>query len=162
MEHGMDTTQSSQDITNQVKAERRRRQAGMTLIELLATMAIASSLASIAFPKYHALADAARATKALGDIQALQTAIDIRDSLPPDLTGIGMSIIDPWGRPYVYVKFPGGTPRVDRFGVQLNTYYDIYSVGKDGATSTSLGASVSADDVVRANDGGYIGQGSKF
>ena len=158
----MGTIRSNQDIANQAKAERRRRQAGMTLIELLAVMAIASSLASIAFPKYHAIADAARVTKALGDIQALQTAIDVSDSLPPDLTGIGMSLIDPWGRPYVYVKFPGGSPRVDRFGVQLNTSYAAYSVGTDGATSTSLGASVSADDVVRANDGGFIGQGSKF
>lgn len=158
----MDTSLAHQEIANQAKADRRRRQAGMTLIELLAVMAIASSLASIAFPKYHAIADAARVTKALGDIQALQTAIDIRDSLPPDLTGIGMTLTDPWGRPYVYVKFPNGAPRVDRFGVQLNTYYDVYSVGKDGATSTSLGAAVSADDVVRANDGGFIGQGSKF
>jgi general secretion pathway protein G len=46
--------------------------------------------------------------------------------------------------------------------VVLNTYYDLYSVGKDGATSSSLNASVSFDDVVRANDGGFLGQAAKF
>jgi general secretion pathway protein G len=51
---------------------------------------------------------------------------------------------------------------VDRFGVPLNTTYDLYSVGKDNSTSGSLNSSVSFDDVVRANDGGFLGQGSRF
>lgn len=141
---------------------RRRRQSGMTLIELLAVLAVVSSLASIAVPKYHAIADTARTARAIGDIQAIQITLDTRDSLPPSLASIGVGIVDPWGRPYVYVKFPAGSPRVDRFGVVLNTAYDLYSVGKDGATAASTNASVSFDDVVRANDGGFIGQASKF
>jgi len=141
---------------------RRKRQAGMTLIELLATLAIVGSLAGIAVPKYHEIADAARVTQAIGDINAIQTTLDTRDSLPDNLTGIGQDLIDPWGNPYVYLKFPNGTPRVDRFGVDLNTTYDLYSVGKDGSTAGSLNSAVSFDDVVRANDGGFIGQGSRF
>lgn len=141
---------------------RRKRQAGMTLIELMATVAIVGSLAGIAIPKYHEIADSARVTQAIGDISAIQTTIETRDSLPNNLVGIGQNLIDPWGNPYVYVKFPNGTPRVDRFGVALNTTYDLYSVGKDGSTSGSLNSSVSFDDVVRANDGGFLGQGSRF
>jgi general secretion pathway protein G len=145
-----------------VEKARRSGQAGMTIIELLATLAIASSLASIAIPKYHQFAETARTTQAIGDIQAIQTTLDTRDSLPDNLASTGQALVDPWGNPYVYVKFPNGAPRLDRFGVQVNTTYDLYSVGPDGVSSTSLNSGVSFDDVVRANDGGFIGLGSKY
>jgi general secretion pathway protein G len=146
------------------KIERARRsgQAGMTIIELLAVLAIASSLASIALPKYHQIAESARVAQAIGDIQAMQTSLDTRDSLPDNLASTGYHMLDPWGNPYVYVKFPNGAPRVDRFGVQVNTTYDLYSVGPDGGTATSLDAASSFDDVVRANDGGFIGLASRY
>jgi general secretion pathway protein G len=134
----------------------------MTMIELMAVMAIIGSLASIAIPKYRQIADAARVTQAIGDLEAIAISLETRDSLPDNLSSLGLRTVDPWGYSYVYVKFPNGSPRVDRFGVQLNTTFDLYSIGKDGATSSSLGASASFDDVVRANDGGFIGQGSKF
>jgi general secretion pathway protein G len=141
---------------------RRSSQAGMTIIELLATLAIASSLASIAIPKYHQIAETARTTRAIGDIQAIETTLDTKDTLPDLLITIGQNITDPWGNPYVYVKFPSGAPRVDRFGVQVNTTYDLYSMGPDAMSSNSLNAGSSFDDVVRANDGGFIGLGGKY
>jgi general secretion pathway protein G len=145
------------------RARRRARQAGMTIIELMAALAIASALASFAVPKYHAIADEARVAQAIGDIQAIQTSIEGRDSLPDNLGGLGMNIRDPWGNPYVYVKFAnGGSPRVDAFGIQVNTTYDLYSYGKDASSASALNAGVSLDDVVRANDGGFIGAGSRY
>jgi len=155
----MDTPRNDAE---RIARARRSGQAGMTLIELLATLAIASSLASIAIPKYHQFAETARTTRAIGDIQAIQTTLDTRDSLPDNLSTIGQNLTDPWGSPYVYVKFPSGAPRVDRFGVQVNTTYDLFSVGPDGVSSSSLNAGSSFDDVVRANDGGFIGLGSKY
>ena len=134
----------------------------MTIIELLAVLAIMSSLASIAIPKYRQFVESARVAHAIGDIQAIETTLDTRDSLPHTLAGLGVPQTDPWGRPYVYVKFPNAAPRVDRFGIQVNTTYDLYSLGKDGATATSLNAGASFDDVVRANDGGFIGLGSRY
>ena len=58
----------------------------------------------------------------------------------------------------------GGTakPRKDRFLVPLNTYYDLYSKGKDGDTDEDLQADKSRDDIIRANDGGYIGLAYKY
>lgn len=134
----------------------------MTMIELLAVLAIVGSLSTVAVPKYHQLADNARVAQAIGDLRAIQTMLETRDSLPDTISGLGLNTTDPWGNPIVYVKFPNGAPRVDRFGVALNTSYDLYSIGRDGATSSSLGASVSLDDVVRANDGGFLGQAAKF
>ena len=142
---------------------RRARQAGMTIIELLAALAIASALASIAIPKYHQVADAAKVARAIGDIQAIQTSIDTRDSVPNSLAGLGVNLIDPWGNPYVFVKFAGGgSPRVDAFGVAINSTYDLYSYGPDGATAGPLNAGVSLGDVVRANDGGFIGAANRY
>lgn len=151
-----------QQATSENRDKRRARQAGMTLIELLAALALASSLASIALPKYHAVAEEARVAQAIGDISAIQTTIMTRDSLPDNLNGIGQSLIDPWGNAYIYVKFPNGAPRLDRFGLPANTAYDLYSLGPDGATSLSFNAGSSFDDVVRANDGGFLGKASRF
>ncbi len=56
---------------------------------------------------------------------------------------------------------PQGARR-DRFLVPINTYYDLYSVGKDGASVAPLTAGPSKDDIVRANDGGFIGLGRLY
>ena len=42
----------------------------------------------------------------------------------------------------------------------LNSDYDLYSMGKDGASQSSLMAKVSRDDVVRALDGRFMGRAS--
>ena len=64
------------------------------------------------------------------------------------MTGIGSFAIDPTASGAVS-------------GLIVVTY-DLYSVGLDGATATSTNAAASFDDVIRANDGGYLGQASKF
>ena len=46
--------------------------------------------------------------------------------------------------------------------VPLNSTYDLYSKGKDGASASALNAHASGDDVIRANDGGYIGLASGY
>jgi general secretion pathway protein G len=52
--------------------------------------------------------------------------------------------------------------RKDRSLVPLNTDYDLYSMGKDGQTQAPLTSSVSDDDVIRANDGGYVGLAEQY
>ena len=84
--------------------------------------------------------------------------------LPSSLTDVGASTLDPWGRPYQYVpigKGKGGF-RKDRFLVPINTDYDLYSMGPDGSSAGPLTAKASRDDIIRANDGGFIGLASEF
>ena len=44
----------------------------------------------------------------------------------------------------------------------LNSTYDLYSKGKDGDSQSPLTAPASRDDIIRANDGGYIGVASGY
>ncbi len=152
-------------------------QTGMTFIELLVAMAIAATLSALALPKLHEMIDRGKVAKAIQDISAIQadlTTYDAKDSLPASLAEIGWGgAVDPWGRPYQYFPFPpapgggkGKSPpagaRRDRFLVPINSTYDLYSMGEDGATVPALTAKASWDDIIRAGDGSYVGLGSKY
>lgn len=139
---------------------------GFTLVELLLVLAIIGTLTSIGLPRIQETLDRAKVARAIGDIRALQAEIT-SDPLPPDLAAIGRDgMLDPWGNPYVYnphIYGNGrGQPRKDRFLVPLNSEYDLYSMGKDGQSQSPLTAKASKDDIVRADDGGYIGLASKY
>lgn len=139
----------------------------MTLVEILAVLSIMAMLSALGVPRYHELIEQARVARAIGDIEAIQAEL-ISDSLPDDLSHIGRaSMLDPWGRPYVYNKFPPDRrvpagARRDRFLVPINSDFDLYSTGKDGASNPPLQAQRSRDDIVRGNDGGFIGLASRF
>lgn len=147
---------------------------GFTLIELVFATAILGLLAALAIPKAQAMVEHAKVARAIGDIKAIQTDIDSyaagNDSLPTSLATIGRAgLDDPWGTPYQYNNFslsPGnGVPngaRRDRFLVPINSTYDLYSVGKDGSSAPPLTAGPSKDDIVRANDGGFIGRATLY
>lgn len=140
----------------------------MTLIELLAVMAIIGMLSALAIPKYQDIVEKARIARAIGDIEAIQTDLMTSDTLPDDLGVIGRAtMLDPWGRPYQYNKFPPNRnvppgARRDRFLVPINSEFDLFSVGKDGNSNPPLQSGPSRDDVVRGNDGGFIGLATKF
>lgn len=147
-----------------------RRHHGFTLIELMAAITIIGALIAIATPRYHDLIDRGRVAKAIGDISVLQTELSGQDTLPDGLAGIGRTgMLDPWGNPYVYYKFPAqhgnappGGARKDRFIVPLNSTYDVYSMGPDGQTALPLTAKAARDDIVRAADGSFIGIAASF
>ncbi len=147
---------------------------GFTLIELLAVLAILGALAGLAIPKLQATAEKARVARAIGDIRGIQADIMAfetqADSVPSSLAVIGRGgLVDPWGSPYVYNPFPGAGngkapppgARRDRFLVPINSTFDLYSMGPDGRTVPPL-SGPGGDDIVRGNDGGFIGLGSRF
>ncbi len=144
----------------------RRRQlkarlgAGFTLVELVLAMTILGTLASMAVPRWQQAIDKAKVARAIGDIKAIQTDIDGNDPLPASLADVGRDgMLDPWGNPYVYTYHGGnrGIAKKDRFQVPLNSEYDLYSKGKDGETTSAITAAVSRDDIIRANDSGFVG-----
>ncbi len=160
---------------------------GVTLIEMLIVIAIIGTILAIALPMFQSVLDQARVARAIGDISTLQTDIAAYEAggkgLPESLATIGRaSLVDPWGSPYQYLNFElaagggGGSngkgkgkgegvpvgARRDRFLVPINSTYDLYSMGKDGKTVVALTAKASRDDVVRANDGGFIGLAVKY
>ena len=55
-----------------------------------------------------------------------------------------------------------GGARKDRNLTPINTKYDLCSMGKDGKSKPPLRATDSQDDIIYANDGGYIGMASEF
>jgi general secretion pathway protein G len=145
-----------------------RGEAGFTVIELLTVLVVMGALAAMAVARTNATVEQARNARAIGDIRAIQAEVQgyfvAGNALPASLNDIDRAgLLDPWGRPYVYVNFTlGGPPRTDVFGIDLNTEFDVYSLGPDGATATSITAGVSQDDVVRGNDGGFIGRASRY
>ncbi len=54
------------------------------------------------------------------------------------------------------------TRRRDRYMFPLNTDFDLFSLGPDHATSTSLGEPAGLDDVIRANNGGFFGVAANY
>ncbi len=158
--------------------------AGFTLIELLLVLAIVGTLAAVAVPLLAQAVDQEKTARAIGDISELQTdlmAYELSEEAPPktlaDMGWGGSDLLDPWGNPYQYQAFvttvmqndkreveprQGVTPRSDRFLKPLNSSFDLYSMGKDGETKPKLGAKVSVDDLIRANEGHYIGLASHY
>jgi len=129
-------------------------------------------LAGLAIPKFTYVVNKARTARAIGDIKALQVDLMSFEAsgqpLPADLSAIGRGgMLDPWGNPYVYYPFPPGPgkpggARKDKFLVPVNSTFDLYSAGPDGDTVPPFLASQSQDDIVRANDGGYVGVARNF
>jgi len=152
-----------------------------SVLELLIVVAIMMTLAAMGIPAFADAIDTAYVAQAIGDIRTLQTEITrlavVMGKLPDSLDELGVSdLVDPWGRQYVYLNFANaakdqhwggseegeGKPRKDRFLVPINTTYDLYSIGEDGETDEDLLADKSQDDVVRANDGSFVGLASQY
>ena len=146
---------------------------GFGLLELMVVLVIAGLLTSLAIPVYSQFVDRARTARAIDDIASVGLEIEkfrlVNDSMPPlDLAELPVEVpFDPWGRPYTYLNIAAAGPgkgafRKDGNLDSLNTDFDLYSAGEDGVSKGPLNANASRDDVVRANNGAFIGRAEDY
>jgi general secretion pathway protein G len=136
----------------------------VTTRDVIALLAAVLVLGSFAIPAFSGYVERGRVARAVSDIGTLSLQLYRwqRESnrLPANLAEAGLGGDDPWGRPYVYVRAAGTREsqlRKDEERIPLNSDFDLYSVGPDGVSALALPAAPSLDDVVRADDGAYIG-----
>ena len=151
--------------------QRGGRAAGFTIVEMMIALAIVGVLAAIALPAYQRYQERVRIDQARRDITVLATAISLRwedaRAYPASLADAGLGTpLDPWGRPYRYLNLAPpsamGHARKDHALVPINTDFDLYSVGPDGDSAPPLTAQRSKDDIVRANNGAFVGVAADY
>ena len=149
---------------------------GFTLIELMLVASIMGSLAALAIPNVARVLEESKVTEAMTDIRIFAaTARDhklVNGTFPDSFDKFGFDDppIDPWGNEYEYLLIegqfdiypPGKKPKQDRFLRPINRDFDVYSMGPDGETSDVLTDAASLDDIIRANDGGFVGIAEEY
>ncbi len=159
----------------------RAAERGFTLVELIITVAIVAILAALGVTNFLAFKEKTLVTIAIFDINAISKTLlaettDNPGGLPAGeseyaafCAASGLPLLDPWGKPYQYYKLYGltrqevnqdKTARKKGPYKPLNYDFDLYSMGPDGQSKPTLSAKVSRDDIVRADDGAFIGKAS--
>lgn len=159
-------------------------QNGFSLNELLVALVIAAILATFASPLFGGTtpncdnpnarqgmlmrSKIAQITGDIGEIHIAASRFELSQGrYPADLAEIGMDHLrDPWGNPYRYLVVFGrndvGPVRKDHNLKPVNTGYDVYSMGPDGATATPFTSTLGKDDIVMAADGDYFGLACQY
>jgi len=178
--HSSSLIQANHPVENEKKLGRyilkrlMKSRKALMLFELLLGLLILGTLFGTGIPVYLNQLNKARIMKAVADIRTF--SVDIYDywtsheTLPESLADVGRDKnTDPWGRRYQYLKIEGkkkkdiqGKWRKDRFMVPINSDFDLYSTGKDKKSQAPLTSKQSRDDIVRANNGTFIGLASKY
>jgi general secretion pathway protein G len=157
----------------------RKIQLGITVFELLIALVLVSILATFAIANYGSSepdcdnpnakqsplmrGKIAQVNGDIGRIHLAASKFELSNSrFPANLAEIGMDDLrDPWGNPYQYLLVFGldnkGPVRKDHDLHPVNSTYDVYSMGPDGATASPFTSTLGKDDIVMANDGDYFG-----
>lgn len=149
----------------------RTRVPGLTLVELMIVLALIGVLAAIAMPTYTNYRERINRATAIQDIKILQLLIIdyavTGGSFPASLADVGnVGKLDPWGHAYFYVDLSSvhgnGQARKNRQLNPINSDFDLFSAGKDGVFRSQLTQKESLDDIVRAQDGAFVGLAADF
>lgn len=141
------------------------------MIELSLALGVVAVLATLAANAWGGWRDRVNAKRAQDDIIAISVVVDQywqdKQGYPASLDAIGRGALrDPWGNAYQYLNLTtangNGHARKDHSLVPLNSDYDLYSMGPDGRSASPLTAQASRDDILRANNGRFVGPASAY
>jgi general secretion pathway protein G len=139
------------------------------LAVVITAAAAALIVGSFAVPAFNGYVERSRVARAVSDIGTMSLKLhrwqQDAHTLPANLAEAGIVGVDPWGRPYVYLRAADARRaqlRKDGELVPVNTDFDLYSLGPDGVSALALPAAPSLDDVVRAANGSYIGLAANY
>lgn len=143
---------------------------GFSLVELLLVIGLLAVLVAIALPLYENYRLKVQDHQAEQDIIAMSMQVtnfwQNNRAYPASLADIGMAgKLDPWGRPYIYYDVAAngkGGARKDKALNPLNTDFDLYSLGPDGQSKLQITQKASLDDIIRANDGTFVGVAADY
>lgn len=145
-----------------------RREQGFSLLELILVVAIVAITGSLAMSFYSDYQKTATRARVISEMSSIQLLIEdyhrqYRHN-PASLAVIGIDYQDPWENDYQYYDIEGGghQTRKDKNLTPINTDYDLYSMGPDGRSALPLTAKFSRDDIIRANNGSYLGDASEY
>jgi general secretion pathway protein G len=137
--------------------------------DVIAVLALALIGGSFAVPAFTGYVERSRVARAVSDIGTVSLKLHqwqrSGHSLPQRLEEAGITAVDPWGRPYVYLRAADASRaqlRKDGELVPLNSDFDLYSLGPDGISALALAAAPSQDDVVRGANGAFIGVAANY
>lgn len=136
-------------------------------------VAIILTIVAIALPNILKSINNARVARAVGDIHTIEGDLlgyqvaNGKLPLTNQLVDVGRGdVVDPWGSPYEYINYadPGTKSliRTDHFLKPMNGEYDLYSIGPDKKTKPSITHKDSYDDVIRADDGAFVGLAANY
>jgi general secretion pathway protein G len=158
-----------------LKTDPKTNKTEFTFIELMIAILIIAILVSIAIPlsaKFKKEAQIELAIAEMGIIEKkIGNFVKKNGKLPEDLSSIELeNKTDPWGRPYRYIKIYGSDdvqngsakPKKNQSQQALNTDFDLYSVGQDGNSAALLTEQISLDDIIRANNGAFMGLAADY
>jgi general secretion pathway protein G len=144
--------------------------AGFTTVELMLALGVVAVLAVVAINAWGGWRERVAIKQAQDDIGAISIVVDAHfqdmQAYPASLAAINRGgLRDPWGNAYQYLRLgttTTGQARKDHSLVPLNSDYDLYSMGPDGQSAPPLTARSSRDDILRANNGRFVGPASSY